>query len=156
MNELSRRTLLAAGLASGLVTTAVSAVKPLKPRHDITPPDVLARDEAYWHTVAAQYDVTREVVQLENAYWGIMSRPVQAANERHQRTVNERNAFYARREFEGDMERVRQRVATLLGCAPEEIVLTRGATESLQALIGGYNRLAPGDAVLYADRKSVV
>ena len=70
MNELSRRTLLAAGLASGLVTTAVSAVKPLKPRHDITPPDVLARDEAYWHTVAAQYDVTREVVQLENAYWG--------------------------------------------------------------------------------------
>lgn len=151
MNELSRRTLLAAGLASGLVTNAVSAVKPLKARHDITPPDVLARDEAYWHTVATQYDVTREVVQLENAYWGIMARPVQAANERHQRTVNERNAFYARREFEGDMERVRQRVATLLGCAPEEIVLTRGATESLQALIGGYNRLAPGDAVLYSD-----
>jgi selenocysteine lyase/cysteine desulfurase len=33
----------------------------------------------------------------------------------------------------------------------EEIVLTRGATEALQALIGGYNRLAPGDAVLYSD-----
>ncbi|MNT04216.1 Isopenicillin N epimerase [compost metagenome] len=35
--------------------------------------------------------------------------------------------------------------------AIDEIVLTRGATEALQVLIAGYNRLQPGDAVLYAD-----
>ena len=29
--------------------------------------------------------------------------------------------------------------------------MTRGATEALQALIGGYNKLKPGDTVLYAD-----
>ena len=29
--------------------------------------------------------------------------------------------------------------------------MTRGATEALQAIIGGYNKLAPGDAVAYAD-----
>ena len=150
VNELSRRTLLAAGLATGLVTTGVSAVRPLKPRHD-TPPDVLARDEAYWRSVAAQYDVPRDVVQLENGYWGVMAKPVQAANERHRRMVNERSSFYARREFGDDLERIRQRVATLLGVALEEIALTRGATEALQLLIGGYNRLAPGDAVLYSD-----
>ena len=33
----------------------------------------------------------------------------------------------------------------------DEIALTRGATEAMQVLIGGYNRLAPGDTVLYAD-----
>ncbi|HSL71240.1 MAG TPA: aminotransferase class V-fold PLP-dependent enzyme, partial [Longimicrobiales bacterium] len=32
-----------------------------------------------------------------------------------------------------------------------EIAFTRGATEALQCLIGGYNRLKPGDAVMYAD-----
>ncbi len=47
--------------------------------------------------------------------------------------------------------RIRARVASELGVAVEEIALTRGATEALQALIGGYNRLRPGDAVLYAD-----
>jgi selenocysteine lyase/cysteine desulfurase len=151
VNELSRRALLTAGLASGLVTKAVpAAVRPLKPRHD-TAPDVLARDEAYWRSVAAQYVVSREVVELENAYWGVMAQPVQAAYTQHQMTVNERGSFYARREFDADLERIRQRVAAKLGVTPEEIALTRGATEALQLLIGGYNRLAPGDAVLYSD-----
>jgi isopenicillin-N epimerase len=152
VNEFSRRALLAAGLASSLVSSnAVSAtVHPLKSRHD-TAPDVLARDEAYWRTVAAQYDVTREVVQLENGYWGVMAKPVQAAYTQHQLAVNERGSFFARREFDADLERIRQRVAAKLGVAPEEIALTRGATEAMQLLIGGYNRLAPGDAVLYCD-----
>ena len=37
------------------------------------------------------------------------------------------------------------------GVGADEIALTRGATEALQALIGGYNGLRQGDAVLYAD-----
>jgi isopenicillin-N epimerase len=150
VHELSRRALLTASLASGLVTNAVSAVRALKPRHDI-PPDVLARDEGYWRTVAAQYDVTQEAVQLENGYWGVMARPVQVANDRYRRMVNERSSIYARREFEDDLERIRARVAAKLGVTAAEIVFTRGATEALQLLIGGYNRLAPGDAVLYSD-----
>ena len=32
-----------------------------------------------------------------------------------------------------------------------EVAFTRGATEAMQVLIGGYNRLKAGDAVLYAD-----
>jgi selenocysteine lyase/cysteine desulfurase len=42
-------------------------------------------------------------------------------------------------------------VAGFLSVSPDEIALTRGATEALQALIGGYNKLKPGDTVLYAD-----
>jgi isopenicillin-N epimerase len=153
VNELSRRTLLTAGLATGLASnlaSAAHALKPLKPRHDVAP-DVLARDEKYWHTVAAQYDITHEAVMLENGYWGVLASPVQAAYERNLRMVNERNSLYARREFEPDLEKIRQRVAARLGVEAEEIVFTRGATDALQALIGGYNRLRPGDAVLYSD-----
>ena len=152
MNELSRRTLLTATLATTLVANeaAHGRSKPLKPRTDV-PMDVLARDEAYWSTVAAQYDVTKEAVQLENGYWGVMPNPVRAAFDRHHQMINQRSSLYARREFDGDLERIRGRVATQLGVSVEEIVLTRGATEALQALIGGYNRLAAGDAVLYSD-----
>jgi isopenicillin-N epimerase len=156
VNDLSRRSLLTTGLAAAATLAAIedahakSKPKPLKPRHDV-PADVLARDEVYWGTVAAQYDVTREVVQLENGYWGVMANPVRAAFDRHHQMINQRSSLYARREFDNDLERVRQRVATQLGVSAEEIVLTRGATEALQALIGGYNRLAPGDAVLYSD-----
>lgn len=41
--------------------------------------------------------------------------------------------------------------SAFLRVEPDEIAFTRSATESLYALIGGYNRLKPGDAVLYAD-----
>jgi isopenicillin-N epimerase len=154
VNELSRRTLLTAGLAAGLISknvaVAAHAVKPLKPRHDVAP-DVLARDEKYWHTVAAQYEITHEAVMLENGYWGVLAKPVQTAYERNLRMVNERGSLYARREFESDLEKIRQRVAAQLAVETNEIVFTRGATEALQALIGGYNRLRPGDAVLYSD-----
>jgi selenocysteine lyase/cysteine desulfurase len=42
-------------------------------------------------------------------------------------------------------------VAQLVGARPGEIAFTRGATEALQCLIAQYNRLRPGDTVLYAD-----
>lgn len=108
-------------------------------------------DEAYWATVAAQYDVTSEVIQLENGNWGIMARPVLAAYERAVERVNRENSFYSRRAMGPDLHAVRVRVAAALGVGAEEIALTRNATEALQGLIDGYNRLRPGDAVLYAD-----
>lgn len=111
----------------------------------------LAADESFWRQVAAQYNITREVIQLENGNWGSMANPVLEAYERNVRRVNRDNSYYARREFVSEMERVRSRIARSLGASPEEIALTRNATEALQALIGGYNRLSPGDAVLFAD-----
>ncbi len=114
-------------------------------------PEALASNQAYWATVAAQYDVLDDVIQLENGNWGMMARPVLARYERLTEMVNRRNSFYARRAYGGDLSGVRKRVADALGVSEDEIALTRNATEALQALIGGYNRLRPGDAVLYAD-----
>jgi len=104
-----------------------------------------------WAQVAAQFDVPAEIIQLENGNWGMMARPVLAAYERHQRRVNRETSYYSRRGYGADLERIRARAAAALGVSTDEIAFTRGATEALQALIGGYNRLRPGDAVLYAD-----
>lgn len=108
-------------------------------------------DEALWRKVAAQYDLPTDIIQLENGNWGVMSRPVLAAYERHQRMVNRQSSYYSRREYRRDFQQVRERIATTLGVSADEIALTRNATEALQALIGGYKQLRPGDAVLYAD-----
>ena len=65
--------------------------------------------------------------------------------------MNRESSFYARGEYTQDLQNARARVAAALGADINEIALSRGATEALQCLIGGYNRLKPGDAVIYAD-----
>ena len=108
-------------------------------------------DEAYWASVADQYDAVRAPIQLENGNWGMMARPVAAAHARHLDRVNRETSWYSRRRFPADVERIRARTAAVLGVEASEIAFTRGATEALQLLIGGYNRLRPGDQVLAAD-----
>ncbi|MEO9133151.1 MAG: aminotransferase class V-fold PLP-dependent enzyme [Sphingomonas sp.] len=130
-----------------------TAALPLAARLNAAPAEGAARpdDERYWQMIAAQYDVTPQVIQLENGNWGMMARPVLAAYQRAVERVNRESSFYARRAMGADLYAVRLRVAAQLGVSADEIALTRNATEALQALIYGYNRLRPGDAVLYAD-----
>jgi selenocysteine lyase/cysteine desulfurase len=114
-------------------------------------PAVLAADEAWWDQVRALYALTDEVVMLDNGYWGAMATPVMQAYQQATVTVNEGNAWFGRRTFPALFEQARAQLAQVLGVDTDEIVLTRGATEAMQLLIGGYRRLAPGDGVLYAD-----
>ncbi|MFK8042407.1 aminotransferase class V-fold PLP-dependent enzyme [Congregibacter sp.] len=111
----------------------------------------LARDETYWRRVASFYDRTEGIVNLEHGYWGKMPRPVQTAYLEALQRVNKQNSFYARKEFSADYRRAVEQVATLLGAEPDEIVLTRNATESIQSLILQYKALKKGDSVLLAD-----
>jgi isopenicillin-N epimerase len=108
-------------------------------------------EEAFWRGIAAQYDVTREVIQLENGNWGMMARPVFDAYKEQLGRVNRDTSYYTRRGFGADALAVREALAAELGVPADEITFTRNATEALKALILGYNRLEPGDAVLYAD-----
>lgn len=110
-----------------------------------------ALDEAYWAHVAAQYDVTRQVIQLENGNWGMMARPVLDAYKAQVERVNRENSYYARRGMGADLQGVHETVAGFLRVDPDEILFTRNATEALKALIGGYNRIGPGQTALFAD-----
>jgi isopenicillin-N epimerase len=141
MSDVTRRGVLGGVVATGVAPAVAQAATPTRD----------PGDDAYWRSIAANYDVTEDVVQLENGNWGVMARPVLEAHERHLRMINQQGSFYARRQYSKDLGAIRQRVAATLGVAAEEIAFTRGATEALQALIGGYNRLRAGDQVLCAD-----
>jgi isopenicillin-N epimerase len=157
---LSRRSFLgSAGVAGlGLAAADLSAVslpegvqQPGPLNRPAGSPDTVARDEAYWRRVAAHYRVSPKYTNLEAGYFGMMAAPVLAAYHRHVDRVNLESSYYARRSYDADLEAARARVAGFLGAAPTEIAFSRGATEALQCLIAQYNRVRPGDVVMYAD-----
>jgi isopenicillin-N epimerase len=115
------------------------------------PPDQLARDERFWGTVARQFQVSPDFINLENGYYGIMPEPVRHAYHRNVDHLNQQSSHLLRTTYKAQAEQVRERIAAMAGVLPEEIALTRGGTEALQNLIAGYRRLGPGDAVMYAD-----
>lgn len=140
----------AAGLMAGPAGRAAAGPVPVLPP-SAAAPAVLATDEAWWAAVAAQFDITSAVNHLENGFWGAMGRSTLQAYQRHTAAVNAGNAWYGRDAFPAAYRTVHAEAVRMLGVQPDELVFTRGATEALLALIGGYNRLSPGDQVLYAD-----
>lgn len=111
----------------------------------------LATNEAYWASIRRLYDLKADMINVENGYWGMMARPVLEQYITHTENVNRDNSWFARREFGKRFRHVTETLANSLNVAPDEIALTRGATEALQALISGYRGLSTGDAVMYAD-----
>lgn len=114
-------------------------------------PERVARDESFWASVAERYDITRNVINLEGGYFGLMALPVLEAYRRHIDQANRDSSYFARRTFPTIYQSVRERIAAFLGAKVTEVMISRNATEALQALIGQYNKVGAGDTVMYAD-----
>lgn len=110
-----------------------------------------ADDENFWEIIRNQYDVTSDITNLEAGYWGIMSIPVTQDYIKNTHFINQNSSYYVRRLYRNDYDSIIFRLAKKLGVGKDELVLTRNATEALQSLINGYNKLEPGDSVIYAD-----
>lgn len=144
---MHRRTLLS---AMGALLPAAAVQAGTAPAQ--IPPPAAPDDEAGWARVAAGYPVRQAaLINLEYGAFGQMPLAVQAAFAGYAEQVNREGAAFTRRGFIPYYVRLRQAVAAALNADPSEIALTRNATEALQALIGGYNRLRPGDSVLMSD-----
>jgi selenocysteine lyase/cysteine desulfurase len=111
-----------------------------------------ARDEQFWQNIAARYDVEPGPINLENGYFGRMTREVMEDYRRNIEYVNRSNSVYVRRQFDQhDSAMIHAQLADLLQVSNQEIAITRCASESLQSLIRNYNQLQPGDQVLICD-----
>jgi isopenicillin-N epimerase len=144
---LTRRAFLHGSAVAAFATThslSAQAALPSAPGAD--------GDEAYWRTVAEHYEVSPDFINLENAYYGIMSKPVSDEFKRNIDILNRDNSRLLRQDFDRDgIEAIRVQLAQHLGVPTDEIALTRGATESLQNLISNYKLLKQGDTILYGD-----
>jgi len=155
-SPVTRRRWLASGAAAvaGATAGAAQAQTPASPLPDPRgrAPSALAIDETHWSQLAALYPTDPAIVNFEHGYFGTMALPVMQDYQRQIELVNQRGSFVVRTQYDaGGAARIRDRVAREVGALPEEVAMTRGATEALQNLITNYNLLRPGDVAMYAD-----
>lgn len=150
--EISRRTFMnssvgmAVAASTGTLLTANYGLAQAQVMTAVSP-----SDEKFWGKVAAQYQVSPDIVNLENGYYGIMTKSVMAEYQRNIEKLNLSNSHYLRTFYDPETEKITAQIAQLAGVLPEEIAITRGATEALQNLISNYKPLKAGDVVMYSD-----
>ena len=114
-----------------------------------TPEDV-ARDEFYWREVQLAFKLDRTLINLNNGFTAPCPRVVLESEFRYMEMINMLPVHYQAM-VARNVETIRLRMAAEFGCDPEEMALTRGASESLQIAINGID-LDPGDEVITTEQ----
>jgi len=111
----------------------------------------VAEDEAYWSTIQRAFDADRTMVNLNNG--GVSPSPshVLEAMIRDLRFSNELPVHHMWSVLEPRIESVRRDVARDFGCDPEELAITRNASESQEIMILGLD-LGRGDEVIVTNQ----
>ena len=147
---MDRRKFLHATAGSALVAFQTNAIEraaaAARSVKDLTPLEV-ASDEDYWAEIRNAFTVDRNVINLNNGYVSPAPLIVQDAMRRYLDYSNMGPIHTMINILEKQVEEVRRRVAKVAGCDPEEIALTRNASESLENAQYGID-LKPGDEVL--------
>jgi isopenicillin-N epimerase len=143
------RGLAAAGMAATPVfkSTAIGSIFRANTIAGSRPAWDLADDETYWGEIQRAFDTDRTLINLNNG--GVSPTPshVLEAMIRDLRFTNEAPAEHMWRILEPRIESVRRDLAREFGCDPEEMAITRNASEANEIMIFGLD-LKPGDEIV--------
>ncbi len=149
---MHRRTFLraASGLAA-LQADSVSRARAATSSINHRKPEEAARDEDYWREIQQAFTVDRNIINLNNG--GVCPSPkiVQEAMQSQLEFSNMAPAYTMWTVLEPEIESVRTRLAGSFGCDPEELAITRNASEALEIAQLGLD-LKSGDEVLTTDQ----
>lgn len=115
------------------------------------PADELATDEDFWREIQQAFQVDRSIVNLNNGGVSPSPKVVQDALRRYLEYSNQAPVYTMWRVLEPQIEGVRQRLARAFGCDPEELAITRNASEALEIAQLGLD-LERGDEILTTDQ----
>jgi selenocysteine lyase/cysteine desulfurase len=117
-------------------------------RWDQQPAGTLAGNEDFWAGIRGGYKLKPEYINLENGYFNILPGETLEAFIRHIREVNYEGAHYMRTVQVDNKKAMASRLATLAGCNPDELIITRNTTESLDMIISGYAWKGGDEAIM--------
>ena len=112
------------------------------------PATVLAKDEDFWTGIRNQYLLKPDYINLENGYYNFLPQPILNKFIEHIKEVNYQGSYYMRTVQFDNKKNIATRLAGIAGCLPEELVITRNTTESLDLVIGGFNWKAGDEAIM--------
>src|SRR5881396_772611 len=113
-------------------------------------PEDVAADESYWREIQFAFSLDRTLINLNNGNQCPAPTVVHEACKRYMDWANQAPAYH-RELIERNIETARRRLAAEFGADPEEIAITRNASESLQIAQNGLD-LKPGDEIITTEQ----
>lgn len=136
-------------LSGALSAAAIPAFRPdaLRRVLELGPEPGRPDDEDYWAEIQRAFDCDRTLVNLNNG--GVSPTPTHVLDQmiRDLRFSNELPVIHMWQTLEPRIESVRRELAAEFGCDPEEMAITRNASEANEIMIFGLD-LKPGDEVI--------
>ena len=136
-----------AGVIAAFRDEARAAVLDAARRVEGVPADELAADENYWREIQQAFTLDRTIINLNNGGCCPSPRVVHEALKRYLDISNQSPVYHMWQILEPNVESVRRRLAHAFGCDPEEMAITRNASEALQIAQLGIE-LKAGDEVV--------
>ncbi len=119
--------------------------------HRNMPADTLAMYENFWKKIREDYLLKPEYINLENGYYNFLPQPTLEKYIKHIRNINLQGSYYMRTVQFDNKKRIAAKLADIAGCSPEELIITRNTTESLDMIIAGQD-WKPGDEAVMAEQ----
>lgn len=111
-------------------------------------PDILAQDETFWAEIRKGFRLKPDYINLENGYYLMQSEEVLEGFIKNVREINYQASYYMRTLQYDDKANMRRKLALMLGCELEELIITRNTTESLDTIIAGKDWKKGDEAVM--------
>jgi len=140
----------AAGAAYSLHSNGIEEVQAATARVAERTPEEIAADETYWREIQFAFTLDRTLINLNNGNSCPSPTVVHEATKRYMDWSNQAPVYH-RGMIERNIETARRRLAAEFGADPEEIAITRNASESLQIAQMGLD-LSPGDEILTTEQ----
>ena len=111
--------------------------------------DALATHEDFWLKIRADYRLKSDYINLENGFYGIMPKYIEDHYIDHLKEINFQGSYYMRTVQMKNKKTSAARLSKMAGCLPEELIITRNTTESLNLIIQG-QKWKKGDEAIMA------
>ena len=142
-----RRASVGTGAVAALTDNWGAIVNGATVQRPDAPATTVAADEDYWREIQQAFTLDRTMINLNNGGVSPSPRVVHEAYKRYLDLSNQAPSYYMWQVVEPNVDAVRRQLAGEFGCDPEELAITRNASEALQIAQLGID-LQPGDEVV--------